>query len=77
MQLPQAARLAAFRKAALARLADAVQDALLTVENSRKALMQATQTANRIAMSQQVRQQLKVFQDVLIAVRQSALAAIQ
>ena len=77
MQLPQAARLAAFRKAALVRLADATQDALLSVESSRQALMQAAQQANRIAMSQHIRQQLKVLQDVLFAIQQSALAAVQ
>ena len=77
MQLPQAARLAAFRKAALVRLADATQDALLSVESSRQALMQAAQQANRIAMSQHIRQQLKVLQDVLFAIQQSALAAVR
>ena len=77
LQVPQAVKMASFRKAALIRLSQALQEALTTIQSSRDALLQAAQQANRVAMSQQVRRQMAVVMDVVSIVHRSSASAAQ
>ncbi|KAA6430051.1 MAG: hypothetical protein FRX49_00482 [Trebouxia sp. A1-2] len=74
-QVPQSVRVAAFRKAALIRLSETLQEALHTVKNSKNVLLQSAQHANRVAMIQQVRQQMSLIMELLSAIRHSSTSA--
>ena len=75
LKVPQSVRVAAFRKAALIRLSETVQEALHTIEDSKNALLLSAQHANRVAMSQQVRQQMSLVMKLLSAIWQSSTSA--
>jgi len=75
LKVPQSVRVAAFRKAALIRLSETLQEALRTVKDSKNVLLQSAQHANRVAMSQQVRQQMSLVKEVLSAIRHSSASA--
>ena len=77
LQVPHVVKMASFRKAALIRLSQALEEALTTVQSSRDALLQAAQQANRVAMSQQVRQHMALVMDVVSIVHQSSASAAQ
>ena len=75
LKVPQSVRVAAFRKAALIRLSETLQEALHTVKNSKNVLLQSAQHANRVAMIQQVRQQMSLIMELLSAIRHSSTSA--
>ncbi len=75
LKVPQSVRVAAFRKAALIRLSETLQETLNTVKDSKNVLLQCAQHANRVAMSQQVRQQMTLVVDLLSAIRHSSTSA--
>ncbi len=76
LKVPQSVRVAAFRKAALIRLSETLQEALHTVKDSKNVLLQSAQHANRVAMSQQVRQQMSLVVDLLSAIWRSSTSAV-
>ena len=76
LKVPQSVRVAAFRKAALIRLSETVQEALHTIEDSKNVLLHSAQHANRVAMSQQVRQQMSLVMKLLSAIWHSSTSAV-
>ncbi len=75
LKVPQSVRVAAFRKAALMHLSETLEEALHTVKDSKNVLLQSAQHANRVAMSQQVQQQMSLVVKLLSAIRHSSTSA--